>query len=132
MLLLKTTRAIYYEALDLVTMGITDRFDQPGYKISLNIEDLILKACQGKQCEEELDFVCTHYKDDVYKYQLQSQLPLLQVLVNDKLRSEENELSIHFIANTLSDLSTVQRGVVMKLCQLQMPPPNDLFQHFKG
>ena len=93
-------RAIYYEALDLVTMVITDRFDQPGYEIYLNIEDDILKTCQGKQCEEELDFVCTHYKDAVNKYQLQSQLPLLQVLVNDKLRSEENELSIHFIANT--------------------------------
>ena len=122
-------RAVCYEGLDLVTMGITDRFDQPGYKVHRNIEGLILKACQGKQCEEELDFVCTHYKDDVNKYQLQSQLPLLQLLVNDKLRSEENELSIRFIANTLSELSTAQRGafsqvfVVMKLL-LVMPATN--------
>ena len=87
-------RAVFYEALDLVTMGITERFDQPGYKIYQNVEDLILKACQGKQCEEELDFVCTHYKVDVNKYQLQSQLPLVQSLVKDKLRTGENELSI--------------------------------------
>ena len=122
-------RTVYYEVLDLVTTGITERFDQPGYEIYQNVEELILKACQGKQCEEELDFVCTHYKDDVNKYQLQSQLPLVQSLVKDKLRSGENELSIHFIAKTLSDLSTPQRGafsqvfVLMKLLFV-MPATN--------
>ena len=44
-------RVVYYEALDLVTTGITERLDQPGYKIYQNVEDLILKACQEKQCE---------------------------------------------------------------------------------
>ena len=83
-------RAIYYEALDLVIMGITERFDQPGYKVYQNIENLILKVCQGNQFEDELDFVCTHYQDDIDKYQLQSQLPLLQSLVNTQLRSKEN------------------------------------------
>ena len=101
-------RAIYYEALDLVTMGITNRFDQPGYQLYRNIEDLILKVCQGKQYEEELDFVCTYYKEDVNKHQLQSQLPLLHSLVNDKLKSGDCELSIRFVASTLSDLSTPQ------------------------
>ena len=65
-------RAVYYEALDLVTMGINNRFDQPGYKVYRNIEELILKECQGKEYEEELYFVCTHYKNDVNKYQLES------------------------------------------------------------
>ena len=122
-------RAIYYEALDLVIMGITERFDQPGYKVYQNIENLILKVCQGNQFEDELDFVCTHYQDDIDKYQLQSQLPLLQSLVNTQLRSKENELSIRFIANTLSDLSRAQQGafsqvfVVMKLL-LVMPATN--------
>ena len=122
-------RAIYYEALDLVTMGITNRFDQPGYKVYRNIEDLILKVCQRKQYDEELDFVCSYYKDDLNKHQLQSQLPLLQLLVNDKLKSEDCELSIHFIVSTLSDLSIAQRGAfsevftVMKLL-LVMPATN--------
>ena len=59
------------------------------------------------------------------KHQLQSQLPLLQLLVNDKLKSEDCELSIHFIVSTLSDISVAQRGAfsevftVMKL--LVMP-----------
>ena len=88
-----------------------------------------MKACQGKQCEEEVDFVCTHYKVDVNKYQLQSQLSLVQSLVKDKLRTGENELSIHFIAKTLSDLSTAQCGtfsqvfVLIKLL-LVMPAAN--------
>ena len=85
--------------------------------------------CQGNQFEDEFDFVCTHYQDDIDKYQLQSQLPLLQSLVNTQLRSKENELSIRFIANTLSDLSRAQQGafsqvfVVMKLL-LVMPATN--------
>ena len=58
--------------------------------------------------------MCTYYKDDVNKYRLQSQLPLIQSLVNDKLRTGENELSIHFIAKTLSDLSTAQRGAFFR------------------
>ena len=63
------------------------------------------------------------------KHQLQSQLPLLQLLVNDKLKSEDCELSIHFIVSILSDLSVAQRGAfsevftVMKLL-LVMPATN--------
>lgn len=113
-------RAIYYEALDLVTMGITDRFDQPGYQVYRNIEDLILKVCQGKQYEEELDFVCTYYKEDVNKHQLQSQLPLLHSLVNDKLKSGDCELSIRFVASTLSDLSTPQRGAFCQVFTIKL------------
>ena len=49
--------------------------------------------------------------------------------MNTQLRSKENELSIRFIANTLSDLSRAQQGafsqvfVVMKLL-LVMPATN--------
>ena len=35
---------VYYEAIDLITTCINNRFDQPGYKIYCNIQDLLLKA----------------------------------------------------------------------------------------
>ena len=41
-------RRIYYEALDLVVQGITDRFQQPGYQIYRNLEDLLLKFVELK------------------------------------------------------------------------------------
>ena len=70
-------RMLYYEALDLVIEAITKRFDQPGYKVYRNLEDLILKACRGQEYTEELDFVCSFYKSDLDRQQLQAQLPLL-------------------------------------------------------
>ena len=38
---------IYYEALDLVFESISNRFNQPGYKVYCNVEDLVLNACRG-------------------------------------------------------------------------------------
>ena len=35
---------IYYEVIDFVIAGITDRFDQPGYTLYKNVEDLLVKA----------------------------------------------------------------------------------------
>ena len=102
-------RAIYYEAIDFVIEAITDRFDQPGYKVYQNIEELLIKVCQGKPYEDELTFVCTFYKGDLDKHQLQVQLPVLHSLVSEKLQSGENELTIPFVITTLSELSTAQR-----------------------
>ena len=34
-------RMVYYEALDLATTSITERFDQPGYKVYQNLEALV-------------------------------------------------------------------------------------------
>ena len=70
-------RMLYYEALDLVIEAITKRFDQPVYKVYRNPEDLILKACRGQEYTEKLDFVCSFYKSDLDRQQLQAQLPLL-------------------------------------------------------
>ena len=37
-------RRIYYEALDLIIESINERFDQPGYALYSNLEQLLLKA----------------------------------------------------------------------------------------
>ena len=57
-------RAIYYEAVDLAVEGIANRFDQRGYGIFQNLEELILKVCKDQPFEEELGFICSFYKDD--------------------------------------------------------------------
>ena len=48
-------REVFYEALDLVIESINSRFNQLGYKVYRNVEDLVLNACRGcphrvKQC----------------------------------------------------------------------------------
>ena len=45
-------RQQFYEALDLVITGINERFDQPGYKMYENRENLLLKAVKQESYEE--------------------------------------------------------------------------------
>ena len=56
-------RAVYYEALDLAVSSITDRFDQPGYAMYGELENLILKGLQQQQCAEVLTKATEFYKE---------------------------------------------------------------------
>ena len=51
-------RKIYYEALDLVIEAINSRFNQPGYKVYRNVQDLVLNACCECPYGTELSNVC--------------------------------------------------------------------------
>ena len=73
-------RQIYFGALDHAIEAIHDRFDQPGYRIYQNLEQLIVKASKGKPYNDELDEVCRFYGSDLSRDQLEVQLPLLQPL----------------------------------------------------
>ena len=119
----------YFEALDLVMEAISDRFNQPGYKTYQELEDLILKTCKGENVDEEIDFFCGFYKDDVDKLQLQTQLPLFLTLFQESQKKEEKEITIPNILNILSQLSLPQQQafsqifVIAKLL-LVMPATN--------
>ena len=47
-------RRLYFEAIDLVTSGIKDYFDHPGYAIYWNLEALFLKAANKEDYSSEL------------------------------------------------------------------------------
>ena len=63
---------LYFEAIDLVTSGIKDRFDQPGYAIYRNLE--LLKAANKEEYSSELIKVVTFFGSDVNESELTSQL----------------------------------------------------------
>ena len=48
-------RQQFYEASDLVITGINERFDQPGYKMYENLENLLLKAVMQESCDKILN-----------------------------------------------------------------------------
>lgn len=102
-------RVIYYEALDLFIQGITNRFEQPGYLIHQNLEELLLKTCTGCDYETELDFVCEFYKDDVTKLQLQAQLPLLNAIMMEKHKDDTTKLTIRDIITGVQEISEEQQ-----------------------
>ncbi len=63
-------RPIYFEALDLITTSITDRFNRPGYNFFHNVQNRILKAVlQGLDYEAELQCVANFYTTD-FNYEL--------------------------------------------------------------
>ena len=45
-------RQIYFETIDLSIASITNRFDQPGFKMCSGMEQLLFKACKREDCEE--------------------------------------------------------------------------------
>ena len=56
-------RVAYFEAIDLAIATIKDRFDQPGYAMYRNLEDLLLKATRGLDYSNELQSVCSLYTE---------------------------------------------------------------------
>lgn len=69
-------RVLYYEAFDVITSCISDRFQQPGYKIYAKVQTLLLKAAKSINYQEELEFVLSFYGSDFDSLQLSTQLEI--------------------------------------------------------
>ena len=70
-------RQQYYEALDLIISSINDRFDQPGYRIYWQLEDLLLKAIRKEDFEDCLTTITSFYHFDINTTQLRLHLLFL-------------------------------------------------------
>ena len=57
-------RRYYFEAIDLVTNAIKNRFEQPGYQVYKNLQELLLKAAHGHDCNKEFKAVVDICGDD--------------------------------------------------------------------
>ena len=98
-------RPIYFEALNLVIKGIKSRFDQPGYRIYSKLEDVLVKAANKDDFEEELAFICDFYGEDVSKGQLRMQLGVLSSNIPD-------------LTNPLRELMDSRRALMSEDCTL--------------
>ena len=128
-------RQLYYEAIDNIVNGLRNRFEQPGYKVYCNLEQLLTKACQGKDFEEEFQFICTFYKDDFQSEFLRAQLLTLGVgferaykEVHGAQHSTTN-ITIFDIRDYFQSLSAGQRDLLQQACRvlqliLVMPATN--------
>ena len=117
-------RRVYFESLDLITQAITDRFDQPGYRVYRCLEDLLLKGARGEICRDEIRFVKSIYGGDIDMANLEAQLGMLGS------NCKEKEIaSIHDIRECLQQFSGAERTLlnevvtVMKLL-LVLPATN--------
>ena len=101
-------RQIYFNAIGTVTASIKRRVDQPGYKIYDQVEQMLVNAANGKPFEKNVDddvYVVDFYKDDLDKFQLETQLSLLPV----QLGRENGKVSLEDIIMYLRNLTNAQK-----------------------
>ena len=59
-------RLVYFEALDLLTIGIRDCFQQLGYQIYSKLEELLVKSANKQDTNEVLEYICKFYGDNLH------------------------------------------------------------------
>ena len=108
-------RQHYYEAIDMIVTYITDRFDQPGYRVYSEVEQLLLKACKKDDFDSELKSVCSFYKDDFNPPLLCSQLHTFSV---DFCKEGTQNVNIFDIRDYFVSLSSAQRVLLSQVSRL--------------
>ena len=81
---------MYFETLDLVVNCIKTRFNQPGYvmyKLYKTVEELLLRAANRKEFEEQFKVVTDFDRSDFDSYRLKVQLEVLSAHYKDSCSS---------------------------------------------
>ncbi len=110
-------RQHYYEALDLIIACIVNRFQQPGYEIYKNLEQLLLKTAEEEDASTEFQFVCQFYKDDLEPEVLRVQLVTF-ILEFKRTQTSSVKVDIFDIRNYFCSLTTAQRLLLSQVCIL--------------
>ena len=109
-------RVEYMEALDLVINFIRERFNQPGYRIYCNLENLLLKAASNDDYTAEFQFVLDYYGDDFDCSLLRTHLELFITCINTT--EDNNQLTLLDIKSHVSRLSPGIRSSMSEVCKL--------------
>ena len=115
----------YFEAIDLITNCVQERFDQPGYRIYQSLETLLIKASKREQLQENLDDVCAFYHNDFDKELLHSQLQTFGIHYQTVEKSSV-QISIFDLKRYFLSLSPGQASLlsqVRRLLQLILVMP---------
>ena len=67
-------RRFYFEVLDSTINSIRRRFDQPGYRTYMHIQNLLLKCAKGDYFDDDLEEIVSFYGSDLEAVTLQTQL----------------------------------------------------------
>ena len=122
-------RQEYYEALELSVGCIKDRFYQPGYLVYCHLQNLLLKASQRKDFQEDFEFVCSFYKDDLHPEILRSQLSIFCTEFQKFYSTVQIPPTIVDIIKYTSTLTAAQKQLLSEVCTvmkltLVMPATN--------
>ena len=117
-------RQQYYEALDLIISTITDRFDQPGYMIYKQLEDLLLKAIRKEDIEDSIVAVTSFYHSDIDAAQLRLHLDILASNFPNDARATASARDIKDYVMKMSSSERELIGEVSNLIQIYLVLPS--------
>ena len=110
-------RQHYFEAIDLVVNCIKDRFQQPGYEVYRNLEQLLLKAAENLDVKTEFDFVTSFYGEDFQPDNLRAQLVTFGLeFQRTILAASSMKPTIHDVREYFCSLSSAQRDLLSQVC----------------
>ena len=104
----KHYRRFYFEVLDLIVLGIQDRFNQPGYAIYQNLEDLLLNAANGKDYASDLKAVADFYEDDFIKNDVVTQLQIF----SSNFPQDQQSVTLHEVTHHFQGLAAPQKDFI--------------------
>lgn len=112
-------RQHYYEALDLIINCIKDRFDQPGYKVYKNLENLLLLSITSdfESYEEEFNFIVDFYGSDIDSNTLKVQLDTLSTSYGQVMGDTKN-VRLSDVLEFFRQLSKPMRGMFSEVVTL--------------
>ena len=107
-------RQQYFEAIDLAIAGIKDRFNQPGYCMYRNLEELLVHAANRKDYSRQLDEVVSFYADDLQQQLLQAQLQTFA----SHFASANGSVSLRDCLSYLHEMSNEHSEFYSELCTI--------------
>lgn len=117
-------RASYFEALDLAINSIVQRFDQPGFEVYRNLQEIVIKAARRQNFEAEYSFVCSFYGDDINPTRLRVQLELLGTNFRDAANTEITFQSVVELLKSLQHQDYLSEVITIVKLTLVMPATN--------
>ena len=106
-------RRIYFEALDLIVEAINERFNQPSFISSKNLESLLVNFVNGSDVSSQMKYVQETYADDIKMSLLLSQLEIFEILVKDVKID-----CFHDIWMFLKTVPVAQRSLISEIVQI--------------
>ena len=103
---------MYFEAVDLLVNGIQSCFDQPGYQVYRQLENLLVTN-KGEDVKEVPSQVCTQYGEDFDQKNLEVQLAILHQSVPAAACT-----NLQDIFQRIVSLSAAQLSLIHEVCTL--------------
>ena len=107
----------YFEAFDVVTKCIKDRFDQEDFKMYTLLEQVVLKAAKHDGYKEELKKIIQFYKEDFDESLLGSQLLNFSESFQSTTKKDTN-ITLSAVCKYFQKLSTGMKLLLSQVIRL--------------